>query len=108
MCSPRTVVKNLIHARDIPAESYGGGSRVVNLPGVTVSIHEMLAALKAVGGQEALDLIEEKRDATTTSIIESWPAKYDTARAKQLGFTDDGSLEQTLQDYIEDYGSTKR
>lgn len=107
MCSPRTVVKNLIHARDIPAEKYGGGSRVVNLPGVTVSIHEMLAALKAIGGQEAVDLVEEKRDAATEKIVESWPAKYDTSRAKDLGFADDGTLEQTLQEYIEDYGSKK-
>ncbi|KAL8764405.1 MAG: hypothetical protein Q9184_000110 [Pyrenodesmia sp. 2 TL-2023] len=94
-------------AQNIPAGSYGGGSRVVNLPGVTVSIPEMLAALKAVGGQEALDLVEEKRDAVTERIVETWPAKYDTARAKQLGFTDDGTLEQTLKEYIEDYGSKK-
>lgn len=74
---------------------------------MTVSIHEMLTALKAVGGQEALDLVEEKRDAATERIVESWPANYDTARAKQLGFADDGTLEQTLQEYVEDYGSKK-
>ncbi|KAL8723658.1 MAG: hypothetical protein Q9225_000101 [Loekoesia sp. 1 TL-2023] len=103
-CSTRTVVKNLIHARDIPAEKYEGGSRVVNLPGMTVSIHEMLAALKAVGGQEALDLVQEKRDAAIERIVESWPAKYDTSRAQKLGFAEDGTLEQTLQEYIENYG----
>ncbi|KAL8943635.1 MAG: hypothetical protein Q9216_000923 [Gyalolechia sp. 2 TL-2023] len=107
ICSPRTVVKNLIHARDISAEKYKGGSRVVNLPGVTVSIHEMLAALKAVGGPKAIDLVEEKRDAATEKIVESWPAKYETSRAKDLGFTDDGTLEQTLQEYIEDYSIEK-
>lgn len=101
------MVRNLIHARDILAEKYGGGSRVVNLPGVTVSIHEMLAALTAVGGQKALDLVEEKRDAGTEKIVESWPAKYDTSRAKQLGFADDGTLEQTLQEYLDDYRSKK-
>ncbi|KAL8843615.1 MAG: hypothetical protein Q9170_000119 [Blastenia crenularia] len=105
ICSPRTVVKNLIIARDLPAERYGGGSRVVNLPGVTVSIRDMLAALKAVGGQKALDLVEEKRDSATERIVESWPAKYDTSRAKELGFADDGTLEQTLQEYIEDYAA---
>ncbi|KAL9006711.1 MAG: hypothetical protein Q9188_000585 [Gyalolechia gomerana] len=102
ICSPRTVVQNLIHARDIPAEKYGGGSRVVNLPGVTVSIHEMLVALKAIGGQEAVDLVEEKRDAATEKIVESWPAKYDTSRAKDLGFADDATTPLSLYNIDED------
>ncbi|KAL8679387.1 MAG: hypothetical protein Q9186_004322 [Xanthomendoza sp. 1 TL-2023] len=105
ICSPRTVVKNLIHARDIEPERYRGGSRVVNLPGITVSIHKMLETLKATGGQEALDLVEERIDAPTEMIVKSWPAKYDTSRAAQLGFSDDGPLERTLKEYIEDYGS---
>ncbi|KAL8695513.1 MAG: hypothetical protein Q9218_000091 [Villophora microphyllina] len=108
ICSPRTVVKNLIHARDIPTELYGSGSCVVNLPGITVTIHEMLAALKSIGGQEALNLVEEKRDGPTEKIVESWPAKYDTTKAKQLGFEDDGTLENTLKEYLEDYGITKK
>ncbi|KAI4290572.1 MAG: hypothetical protein L6R35_000135 [Caloplaca aegaea] len=103
ICSPRTVVENLIHARDIAAEEHGEGSRVVNLPGITVSIQEMLAALEAVGGQEALDLVEDKRDAATEKIVKSWPATYDTSKAKRLGFVEDGTLEQTLQQYMEDY-----
>ncbi|KAL8943245.1 MAG: hypothetical protein Q9211_001063 [Gyalolechia sp. 1 TL-2023] len=96
ICSTRTVVKNLMHARDIPAERYGVGSRVVNLPGVTVSIDEMLAALNAIGGQEAVDLVEEKRDAATEEIVGSWPAKYNTSRAKELGFADDATAPLSL------------
>lgn len=108
ICSPRTVVKNLIHARDLATEAFRDGSRVVNLPGITVSIHEMLAALKATGGQAALDLIEEKRDGPTEKIVESWPAKYDTAKARRLGFVEDGTLANTLKEYIEDYGTWMR
>ena len=109
ICSPRTVIKNLIWARDLERERYKDyGSRVVNLPGVSVSIREMLAALRAIGGQEALDLVEEKRDEATERIVESWPAKYDTSRALKLGFAEDETLEQTLKDYIEDYGTEKK
>lgn len=64
-----------------------------------------MEALRAVGGQKALDLVVEKRDTPTEKIVESWPAKYDTSRAKQLGFKEDGPLEQTLKDYIRDYGT---
>ena len=104
ICSPRTVVRNLIHARDIPKEKFEGKSRTVNLPGMTVSINEMLDALKEIGGEEVLKLIEEKQDENIQRIVLSWPARLDTSWAKSLGFADDGPFTQTLQDYIEDYG----
>lgn len=107
ICSPRTVVKNLIHARDIPPEKYRGKSRIVNLPGVTVTVQDMLQALEIVGGKAALDLIEEKRDEAIEKIVESWPPHFDTSLAKSFGFVADGPLERTLQEYIEDYAPRK-
>ena len=107
VCSPRTVVQNLIHARDIPKERFNGRSRTVNLPGVTVTIDEMLDTLEAVGGKDTLKLVEEKRDETIQRIVSSWPARLDTSWAKSLGFANDGPFTQTLQDYIQDY-VTKR
>lgn len=65
----------------------------------------MLDALKAVGGEEALKLVEEKRDEATEKIVLSWPTRINVSRAKKLGFADDGSLENTLQEYIQDYGA---
>ena len=106
ICSPRTVVKNLIHARDIPKAKFGS-SRIVNLPGKTVSVNEMLEALERVGGRTALDLVEEKRDEATERIVESWPTSLNTSLATDLGFRDDVSLEQTLKAYLEDYGSKR-
>ena len=106
ICSPRTVVKNLILARDIPKEKFSG-TRIVNIPGVTVTIREMLDALKAVGGDEALKLVEEKRDDATEKIVLSWPTRLEISRAKALGFAEDGTLTNTLKEYIDDYG-TKR
>ncbi|KAL2040120.1 hypothetical protein N7G274_007023 [Stereocaulon virgatum] len=106
ICSPRTVIRNLLKAKDIPKEKFPG-SRIVNIPGITVTVKEMLDALKAVGGDEALSLVEEKRDETTEKIILSWPTRLDISRAKELGFAEDGPLEQTLQEYIKDYGTKK-
>lgn len=107
ICSPKTVVENIIRACDIPAEKFGGKSRVVNLPGVTVTVQEMLDVLEAVGGEEALGLVEERRDEATARIVASWPARLNTARAKELGFIDDGSLEETVRDYVEQFGMKK-
>ena len=77
----------------------------MNIPGVTVTIREMLDALKAVGGDEALELIEEKRDEATEKIVLSWPTRVDISRAKALGFKEDGTLTNTLKEYIDDYGT---
>ena len=101
------MVKNLILARDIPKEKFPN-TRIVNLPGITVTVNEMLEALKAVGGDEALKRVEEQRDEATEEIVLSWPTRFDVSRAKQLGFADDGPLERTLQEYLEDYGAKKQ
>lgn len=94
-----------MRAGHMPAERFGDDSRVVNLPGVTVTVQEMLDVLETVGGERALRLVEEKKDESTARIVASWPARLNTARARQLGFQDDGSLAQTVRDYVEQYGS---
>lgn len=67
----------------------------------------MLEALENIGGREAVDLVEEKKDEATERIVESWPTRLETSLAKHLGFSEDVSLEQTLKDYLEDYGPQK-
>lgn len=103
ICSPRTVVKNLIFARDIPKEKFPG-TRIVNIPGITVTVQQMLEALRVVGGDEAVKLVEDEKDEVTERIVLSWPTRLDTSRAKMLGFAEYGPLDQTLREYIEDYG----
>lgn len=106
--STRTIIKNLIIAKDLPEEKFKDRpSRVVNLPGITVTVEQMLAALKEVGGQKALDLVEERRDPNVEKIVGNWPSRFDISLAKELGFVDDGPLDRTLREYIEDYGSSK-
>jgi nucleoside-diphosphate-sugar epimerase len=106
VCSTRTVVRNLVFARDLPGERFGDGSRVVVLPGVTVSVEEMLRALGDVGGEKAVGLVEEKRDEAVERIVRSWPARFDTGKAKRLGFVEDGPLERSIREYVEDYASS--
>ncbi|KAI8716060.1 Epimerase domain-containing protein [Fusarium sp. LHS14.1] len=96
VCSPATVVKNLVKVKDIPAEKFGD-SRVVNLPGITVSVQEMLDALKTVGGDEALAQIEEQRDPAIEAIVGSWPARFDVSRAYGLGLAEPEGILETVK-----------
>ena len=67
----------------------------------------MLEALRAIGGDQAVNLVEDHKDEETEKIVLSWPTRLDVSRAKSLGYVDDGALEQTLREYIEDYGKEK-
>lgn len=96
VCSPRTVVRNLVLARSVPKELFGL-SRVVNLPGRTVTVAQILDAVQAVGGSEARECVVGERDAAIEKIVESWPARFDTSQARDLGFVDDVPLLETVQ-----------
>lgn len=98
ICSPKTVVANLIRIKDVPSEKFGL-SRVTNLPGITVTVHRMLEAVERVGGIEALNLIEETRDPKIEAIVGSWPARFDTSRAKDLGLKADQTLVETVNEF---------
>ncbi|KAF1994032.1 NAD(P)-binding protein [Amniculicola lignicola CBS 123094] len=100
LVSPQTLAKNLIHAMNVPAEKFGH-FRTVLLPGYTASSREILDALEKVAGKEVRSRVREERDETVQRIVLSWPAKYDTSRAKALGFSEDVGLEQTIRDFIE-------
>jgi len=98
VCSPKTVVRNLVAIKDVPKEKFGKNrGRTVNLPGQTVSVGKILDALREVGGQKALDLVEEKRDLKIEAIVASWPAKFDITFAQSLGMTQDISLAEEVK-----------
>ncbi|KAH7128129.1 NAD-dependent epimerase/dehydratase-like protein [Dendryphion nanum] len=100
LVSPRTLAHNLVYAKDVAADKLGH-FRTILLPGYTASSREILDALEKVAGKETRALVKEKRDETVQRIVLSWPAKYDTLRAKSLGFSEDVGLEQTIRDFIE-------
>ncbi len=94
---------NLVLAKDIPAQKFGGGSRAgsINLPGSTVTVvEEMLNALGLVGGQKVLSLVKEEYDENVSRIVGPWPAVFDTTRANELGFNGDVPLEQMCSGII--------
>ncbi|KAL4740445.1 Metalloenzyme, LuxS/M16 peptidase-like protein [Aspergillus similis] len=98
ICSPYTVVKNLIHAATVPGEAFGD-SRSVNLPGLVVSVQEMLDALEEIGGKERRALVEEKYDADIDRIVQTWSPHFNPARALSLGFSEDISMIENVRQY---------
>lgn len=99
--SPRRVVQALFHAAAVPAEAFGG-SRSVMLPGVTVTVAEMLEALRRAGGDDAVARIRREPDPRVEAIVGSWPARFKTTKAERLGFVADTDMDAIVQAFIED------
>ncbi|MEO6928294.1 MAG: D-erythronate dehydrogenase [Casimicrobiaceae bacterium] len=101
LLSPRKAIESLIALHDVPAATLGI-KRTVNLPGVSVSVGDMVAALRAVGGDDAVQRIRWQRDDAVERIVGSWPSTWDITRARSLGLTADANFESIVRAYVED------
>ncbi|MCD9122837.1 D-erythronate dehydrogenase [Cupriavidus sp. UGS-1] len=101
LLSPRRAIEALIAGSELPGERLGN-RRIVNLPGVSVTVDEMIAALREVAGDEAANRIRREPDARVQQIVGSWPGRWDTTRAEQLGLRGDAGFADVIRAYIED------
>ncbi|MES2759320.1 MAG: D-erythronate dehydrogenase [Pseudomonadota bacterium] len=100
LLSPRGAIESLIAGHELHAEALGD-SRTVNLPGVSVSVGDMVAALEKVAGKEAVSRISFVPDPAVERIVNSWPAQWDVTRAKALGLSADADFESIVRAYID-------
>jgi D-erythronate 2-dehydrogenase len=104
LISPRLAVECLLHAFELPSEALGA-IRSLSLPGITASVREMVASLERVAGLAAAKRIRWEADERIKAIVKTWPARFDTARADNLGFPrDEGGFDRIIGDYVRDEG----
>ena len=99
LLSPRSVIACLIRAAELPASALGL-NRALNLPGLSISVGEMVAALERVAGPEVARRVRWEPDAHVARVVATWPGALDTARARALGFPTDESFDQIIRDYM--------
>jgi len=99
LSSPRTLVRNLIHTLTVPADALPSHIRQITLPGIRVSMQEIMNALAKVGGEDLLKLLREENDAALIPILKSWATNVDTTKAMRLGYMQDVSFEDAVRDY---------
>ncbi len=103
LLSPRKVVEAFILAHELPASAWGS-NRVVNLPGITVTVAEMIAAMGKIAGSHVAKRVSWKPDARIEAIVKTWPVRFATPRALALGFKADPGIYAVIRDYIADEG----
>jgi D-erythronate 2-dehydrogenase len=101
LLSPRYAIESLIAGHDLPASALGL-NKSINLPGVSVSVGEMIEALRQVAGDAAVSLITMEPDPKIEAIVKSWPGSWDDSRAKSLGLKADSDFESIVRAYVED------
>ena len=99
LLSPSRVVESLMLAHDLPSERFGV-TRVLNLPGISVTAGEMVAALGRVAGPEVASRVRWERDERIARMVDGWPGAFDAHRAAGLGFRGDESFDEMIRAYI--------
>lgn len=98
VASPRRAVDWLIHAATMDTAPLGL-DRGINLPGLTVTVGEMLAALDAVQ-PGASKLVERKRDPVIETLVSPWPARFTAERALAVGFTPSEPMREIVEAFV--------
>jgi nucleoside-diphosphate-sugar epimerase len=93
------VVEAFMLAHDLPASSWPT-TRVVNLPGITLTVREMIEAMGRVAGREAVDRVKFVPDARIQGIVKTWPVRFRTERANAMGFQADADFDSIVRDHL--------
>ncbi len=96
LASPARAIDGLLRAATSSEAAWGGRSPV-NLPALTVTVRDMVAALERVAGPEVTALIDWVPDPAVAAIVTSWPARFRTDRAARLGLVPDPDFDSVIR-----------
>jgi nucleoside-diphosphate-sugar epimerase len=102
LSSPANTVAGIVAVAEASREAFGGRT-AINLPALTVSVREMLAALEDLAGPEVMHLVTHVPDAAIAGIVAAWPARFESVRAPRLGLVADTSFAAVLRQYVQDH-----
>ncbi len=98
--SPRILAENLKIALKLPKDCMPPHIRQLNVPGITITVGEMLQALKQVGGDEALKLVKRKEmTPEVKAVLDSWSVRFDVSKAIKIGMMPDQPFVGAVEDF---------
>jgi len=99
--SPRKAAAALHWVAELDSDALGH-DRSVLLPGITVSMTDMVEAVRRAGGDEAANRISFKPDPAIQRIVDGWPQAIDARRAGALGFEGDRNIDDIVAAFMQD------
>ena len=76
--------------------------RAVNVPGISVRVGDMVAALRRVAGDDVAARVAWRYDPAIDRIVRTWPRDFDAAFGRSIGMQADASVDAIIRQYIED------
>ena len=104
--SPPRVIDNLLIGHEAPASSLVN-TRSISVPGITVSVRDMVDSLRRVAGEAVADRVTWQLDPTIDRLVSSWPQAFSAERGRLLGMTADASFDDMVRAYMAYVNSTK-
>jgi D-erythronate 2-dehydrogenase len=99
--SPRAATGFFLHAAGLDTRRLDGQT-ALNMPGLSATVADQIAALQAYAGTDATGLIDRVPDAAISAIVETWPRAFDARRATALGFQADAGFDKIIAAYVQD------
>jgi D-erythronate 2-dehydrogenase len=104
--SPRAATGFLFRAAEIETAKIGP-RRNLTMPGLSVTIGEMIASLRRVAGEGPVRLIQREPDPVIMRIVDGWAQNFDPIRARNLGFVAETNFDEIIRAHIEDEGISR-
>src|SRR5205823_8213194 len=101
VASPRAIVANLIVGHEAPASSFAH-TRSVNVPGILVSVSEMVETLRRIAGDATAERVKWQLDESVDRIVQTWPARFAPVLGPKLGMRADADFDSIVRAYIAD------
>jgi nucleoside-diphosphate-sugar epimerase len=101
VASPRAAVHFVTHAATIDTGLLGA-RRNLTMPGLSITVGEMIASLGRVAGPKAVALVRKQPDPVIMKIVEGWPRNFDPQRALSLGFRSEPDMDTIIRVHIDD------
>ncbi|QDO96145.1 NAD-dependent epimerase/dehydratase family protein [Ferrovibrio terrae] len=98
--SVQAVVRALLKLHDLSADTIGA-LRAFNLPALSVTAAEMASAVQGYP-QRKPGQVNWRPDAQMQKIVDGWPARFESARARQLGILSDASITEIIDAWLKD------
>ena len=98
LASPAKALEYTLHACGLEQAALGGET-TLTLPGISVTVGEMIDTLARLAGQDVAAHITPQPDAGIAAIVASWPGEIRCPRAAALGFMPNTGIAELIEEH---------